>query len=206
MGRNLPGHPALPEPPGWRRTVAVPHALESMPPTDTLGMLLFPKSPHRCGPTTERDFSTTDGQRLGADGKAPALWKPNEPAVVSPRPRPALCHPHPLAERRADGGPVAALAAEEATALSAPAGGVGAQLAPAPACGHKAKTRALRVTAVVPFFSSFYPRWGVSSSPSVALPRLGQPKPKNDPQKRRPLLNPSKSRRRNRWLCTQVSP
>lgn len=53
---------------------------------------------------------------------------------------------HLLAELHADGGPIAALAAEEAAPLPVTAGGIGTQLAPTPACRHKAEAALLQTT------------------------------------------------------------
>lgn len=201
MGRNLPSHPALLEPLGWRRTAAVLHTLESIPPTDTPGTLLFPKSPHCCAPSTERDFSTTDGQRLGADGKAPAFWKPNEPAVVSP-PRVVPSSPAGRAScwrwpRRCAGswGGDGALRARRWRWR--PAGTRSSLRTQSKGHGSRPSSRSSRPsTQGAGYLLPLAPRF----------PASGQPKPKNNPQKRRLLLNPSKSRRRNLWLCTQVSP
>lgn len=77
------------------------------------------------------------------DQKAPpAFWNHKE-AWVCPSPA------HPLAELHADGGPVAAPAAQEAAPLPVPTGGIGTQLAPAPACRHKAEGALLQVTFIL---------------------------------------------------------
>lgn len=53
---------------------------------------------------------------------------------------------HLLAELHADRGPITAPAAQEAAPLPVAAGGIGTQLAPAPACRHKAKGALLHLT------------------------------------------------------------
>ena len=122
-----------------------------------------------------------------------------------PAARPRLCRPHPLAELRADGGPVAAPAAQEAPPLSVPAGGIGTQLAPAPACRHKAKDAALQVTAVVLSSHPFTQQAGYLPL-ARCFPVSGHPKPKNNPRKRKLLLKPRESQRRNGLLCTEIPP
>lgn len=111
---------------------------------------------------------------------------------------------HPLAELYADSGPIAALAAQKAVPLSVPAGGIGIQLAPAPACGHRAKGAVLQVMAV-PFDIFLLNMWAMFAE-SSASPYQDIPNQRTTHTKESCSQKLSKSLRGSHSFCTQISP
>lgn len=161
-------------------------------------MLVFSKAPRWCTPSTKHNFSTIYGD--GLVGIRRHWLSGNKMNPVFPALYARVCHPHPLAEPHADSGSVTALAAQEAMPLSVPAGGIDTQLAPAPACRHKVKDAVMAVMLFPHLFTQY------ACYPPLArhFPAGGKPKRKNDPQKTKLCLKPSKSQRRNHSLCTQI--
>lgn len=94
------------------------------------------QSPQLGAPSTIQNLSIIYGECLSVDQEVPIHLESQGVSQAA----------HPLAQLHADRGPVAAPAAQEAAALAVAAGGIGTQLAPAPACRHKAKGALLQLS------------------------------------------------------------